>query len=40
MGTSVISENGIEVFGEEMIRNTYRREFQHRLREREIVHEL
>ena len=36
MGTSVIAENGNEVFGEEMIRDTYKKEFQHRLREREI----
>ena len=34
MATSVITENGNEVYGEEMIKDTYIKEFQHRLRER------
>jgi hypothetical protein len=40
MGTSVITEAGNEVFGEEMIKDTYVKEFQHRLRERQITPEL
>ena len=40
MGTSVITEAGNEVFGEDLIKNTYMREFKHRLREREISPDL
>ena len=40
MTTSVVTENGNEVYGEEMIKNTYVKEFQHRLRERDIAPEL
>ena len=37
MGTSVITEAGNEVFGEQMIKDTYVKEFQYRLRERKIA---
>lgn len=40
MGTSVITESGNEVYGEDIIKDTYKREFNHRLRERQIVPEL
>ena len=40
MGSSVISINGNEVCGEELIKETYKEEFRHRLRERSIIPEL
>ena len=40
MGNSVITEKGNEVFGSDMIKDTYMKEFQHRLRERSIIPEL
>ena len=40
MGTSVVLENDHEIFGEEMIRDAYQQEFQHRLRKREISDDL
>ena len=40
MGTSIETENGHEIFGEEMVRNAYMQEFQHRLRKREISSDL
>ncbi len=38
--TSVINENGVELFGEDTIPNEYGKEFQHRLRKRAIIPEL
>ena len=40
IGTSVVTEAGNEVFGEDMIKEAYTQEFQHRLRERQIAPEL
>ena len=40
MGTSIISATGTEIFGDELILGAYKREFQHRLRRREIAPEL
>ena len=40
MGTSVITEAGNEVFGEDLIKDTYMKEFTHRLRQRQISPEL
>ena len=40
IGTSVITETGNEVFGEDLIRDAYVREFKHRLRERQISPDL
>ena len=40
MGTSVITESGNEVYGQEMIKEEYAKEFSFRLREREIKPEL
>ena len=39
-GTSVENEDGTELYGDEMIKNAYLKEFVHRLRKREIVPEL
>ncbi len=39
-GTSVVNENGVELFGEDLIRNAHENEFKHRLRKREIIPEL
>ena len=39
-GTSVETEDGNEIFGDEMIRNAYQKEFQHRLRKRTIDDDL
>ena len=36
----MITETGNEVFGDELIRNEYVKEFKHRLRQREICPEL
>ena len=38
--TSVINEKGVELFGEDVISNEYSKEFQHRLRKRDIIPEL
>ena len=40
VGTSVITEAGNEVYGEDLIKDTYKKEFQNRLRERQIAPEL
>ena len=40
IGTSVINESGKEVFGDDLIREEYKKEFMHRLREREISPDL
>ena len=40
MGTSIVSDSGVEIFGDEMILGAYKDEFQHRLRQREIIPEL
>ena len=40
IGTSVITETGNEIFGEDLIRDAYVREFKHRLRERQISPDL
>ena len=40
MGTSIITETGSEIFGDEMILGAYRDEFKYRLRQREIIPEL
>ena len=34
--SSIINEKGMEVYGSQMIKNEYKREFEHRLRTREI----
>ena len=34
--SSIINEKGMEVYGSQMIKNAYKREFEHRLRTREI----
>ena len=39
-GTSVETEDGSELFGDEMIRNAYMEEFKYRLRKREISDDL
>ena len=39
-GTSVETDEGIELYGEEMIQNAYENEFKHRLRKREIDGDL
>jgi hypothetical protein len=39
-GTSVETEEGIELFGDELILNAYIEEFEHRLRKRDIIPEL
>ena len=38
--TSIINTDGVELYGEEMIRNAYSDEFKYRLRKREIIPEL
>ena len=40
MSTSVETEDGSELYGDELIQNAYRDEFIHRLRRREIIPEL
>ena len=40
MGTSVVTESGNELFGQEMIKEAYAKKFSFRLREREIKPEL
>ncbi len=40
MGTSVETDDGTELFGDELILNAYRDEFIHRLRTRDIIPEL
>ena len=40
MCTSIETEEGIELFGEDIIRNAYKDEFAHRLRRREIIPDL
>ena len=40
MGSSVITETGNEVFGDEMIRETYRKEFINRLRRSRLLSTL
>ena len=39
-GTSIETEDGIELFGTDVISNAYLDEFVHRLRKREIIPEL
>ena len=39
-GTSVETEEGVELFGDELILNAYLDEFVHRLRKRDIIPEL
>ena len=40
MGTSIVSDRGVEIYGDELILGAYKDEFQHRLRQREIIPEL
>ena len=40
MGTSIETDDGNELFGSDMIRNEYMKEFKHRLRKREIDEDL
>ena len=40
MSTSIETEDGTELYGNELIQNAYRDEFKHRLRKREIIPEL
>ena len=40
ISTSVETEDGVEIYGDDMIRNAYMNEFKHRLRKRDISYDL